>query len=545
MVKVETRLVSRGLPDKLFFLSCFLPVIETFYLLHGRFSFYTYLNGIPLTDSKGWFGCIKSLAYSESWPTESVDWCLRRPFYPLIASQIYKFMPNLNVYFIFCSLLFAIILLFTVGQVRKVCGDLAGWVTVIGASALWLVYGATQTLSEQVGISLGTLALGHFMRFVRDNRSTNLFLGSSFFLVAQLTRPGNAFYYLIPFLLVFLFGHQKLKLLTRLLVFCFFPLVFIVVSVRNFLGISNFMHSGNTWATIYGLQFNNQSWSASYSILPSDVNGETEIWSYIKNRTIQDISEHPLNIPKSILSNMQNIVSFGPLNLPIFLVLFSFFAYSLFYVYKNSILQRNMLVLIGFVLCTELTTYGISYNSEPIRTMSSSLVFSAALITLPISASLRYAWLSSRTVFLTTKGQSSQGLDYRIYIVSILTLLAIVLSPFESRSLKNLLTNPANNNQCKSLIKLNDFPSRYVQQQNLKDIRGTHGEWWIESIERLGGGSFLLATSVDQSGSSRDQSIYLRNSLIGDLRKGDRICIFTAEDQTLADIGFQEGTLLR
>jgi hypothetical protein len=177
--------------------------------------------------------------------------------------------------------------------------------------------------------------------------------------------------------------------------------------------------------------------------------------------------------------------------------------------------------------------------------MSSSLVFSAALIMWPISALLRFRWLSSRSVFLSRVGNPRQGLDYRIYIILILVLLAIVLSPFESRGSKNLFTNLPNDNQCQSLIKLNDFPSRYVQQQNLKDIRGTHGEWWIESIERLGGGSFLLTTSVDQSGSSRDQSIYLRNSLIGDLQKGDSICIFPAKDQTLAEIGFQEGNLLR
>jgi len=545
MAKVKIKLASWRPSDKLFFLSCFVPVIETLYLLLGRFSFYTYLNGIPLTDSKGWFGCIKSLAYSESWPVESVDWCLRRPFYPLIASQIYKFMPNLNVYFVACSLLFTLILLFTIGQVRKVCGDFAGWVTVIGASALWFVYGATQTLSEQVGISLGVLALGHFMCYIRESRNTNLYLGSSFFLIAQLTRPGNVFCYLIPFLLVFLFEHQKLRVLTRLLVFCYFPLVFLVLFVRKILGISNFMHSGNTWATIYGLQFNNQSWSASYSILPSNITGETEIWSYIKDRTIQDISAHPLNIPKSILENIQNIANFGPLNLPIFLVLLAFYTYCFFYVYKNSILKTKMLILIGFVLCAELITYGISYNSEPIRTMSSSLVFSAAIIVWPISALLRYAWLSSKSRFLTSKVESTRGVGYRISIVSILILFAMALSPFESQGSRNLFTDPGNDNRCESQIKLNDFPSRYVQQQDLKDIRGLHGEWWIEAIERLGSGSFLLTTSVDQSGSSRDSSIYLRNSFLGDLRKGDRICVFNSKDQTLATIGFQEGILLR
>ena len=536
--------VSWKFSDKLFFLSSFLPIAETIYLLSGRFSFYTFLNGIPITDSKVWFGCIKGLAYNGSWPVESEDWCLRRPFYPLVASQIYKVVPSLDVYFIFCSTIFTLILLFAVTQIRKVCGDFAGWITILGSSALWFVYGATQTLSEQAGITLGTLGLGFFMRYIHANQNSNLYLGSIFFLIAQLTRPGNVFSYMVPFLILVLFGNQRMRVLVRLIAFSYLPLVILVVSVRKFMGIPNFMHSGNTWATIYGLQFDNQSWAASYSILPKDISGEIAIWDFIKQRTLQDIAENPLNIPTSILNNAWNITNFWPLNPPIFLVLFVLFTYCIIFVYKNSILQAKFLVLVILALISELITYGISYNSDPIRTMSTTLIFSATIIALPISAFFRYKWLSSRKIFQETKTLTRSGSRALLWFVTVFALIAFSVSLFTPQGPQNEYSVSNIDDGCKFRITLSDFPSSFVQQQDLQSIRGTHGEWWVGAIERLGTGSLLLVTSVDETGAARDSSIYLRNYYVGDLRKGAVICVKPSKDSTLSELGFQEGFLL-
>jgi hypothetical protein len=541
---VNIKSVSWKFSDKLFFLSSFLPVAETIYLLSGRFSFYTFLNGIPITDSKVWFGCIKSLAYDGSWPVESEDWCLRRPFYPLVASQIYKVVPSLDVYFIFCSTIFTLILLFAVTQVRKVCGDFAGWVTILGSSALWFVYGATQTLSEQAGITLGTLGLGFFMRYIYANQNLNLYLGSIFFLTAQLTRPGNVFSYMVPLLILVLFGNQRLRVLVRLIAFSYLPLVMLVVTVRKFMGISNFMHSGNTWATIYGLQFDNQSWASSYSILPKDISGEIAIWDFIKQRTLQDIAENPLNIPTSILQNAWNITNFWPLNPPIFLVLFALFTFCIFLVYKNSILQAKFLVLVTFALISELITYGISYNSDPVRTMSTTLTFSATIIVLPISAYLRYVWLSSRATFHGVRTLSLSGSRNLPWFVTVFALIVVSVALFTPQGKQNEYSMSDIGDGCVFRITLSEFPSSFVQHQDLQSIRGTHGEWWVGAIERLGTGSLLLVTSVDETGAARDSSIYLRNYFVGDVRKGDVFCVKTSKDSTLAELGFQEGFLL-
>lgn len=531
--------------DKIFFFSCLIPIIETLYLLSGRLSFYTFLNGIPITDSKGWFGCIKSLAYTGSWPAESVDWCLRRPFYPIFASQIYKFMPSLDAYFIICSTAFTLILMFTVTQVRKIGGDLAGWVVILGSSALWFVYGATQTLSEQAGITLGTLGLGYFMRYLLTHQNINLYMGSIFFLTAQMTRPGNVFCYMFPVFLVVLFANQRMKVLAQLIAVSYMPLAILVVTVRNYMGIPNFMHSGNTWATIYGLQFDNQSWAASYSILPKNVSGEIAIWSYIKDRTLQNIFEHPLNIPKSVLQNIWNIIDFGPLNLPIFLILVSVFSYSFIYIYRKSILPGNLMVLVLFALISELLTFGVSYNSEPIRTMSTSLIFSTTLIVLPLSAFIRYNWLSSKIKFQTVEPAQVQNFSFRTLFVPGLVILALSLQLFIPQGPRNLYVASRDDDQCEFQITLRDFPSSFVQQQDLERIRGTHGEWWIESIQKLGTGSFLLTTSVDDFGATRDSSIYLRKYFVGDLRNGDTICVLKSQVGALSELGFQEGILMR
>ena len=64
------------------------------------------------------------------------------------------------------------------------------------------------------------------------------------------------------------------------------------------------------------------------------------------------------------------------------------------------------------------------------------------------------------------------------------------------------------------------------------------------AIERLGTGSLLLVTSNDETGATRDSSIYLQNYFVGDLREGTVICVTPSKNTTLSELGFQEGFLL-
>ncbi len=531
--------------DLLFSLGSLIPVIETLYLILSRSSFYIYLNGIPLNDSKVWYGCIKSLVLSNSWPVENVDWCLRRPFYPLIASQIYKLVPNLNIYFLVFSFLFSIILFFTIKELRRFAGDFAALIGLLCATLLWLVYGATQTLSEQVGISLGTLSFCFFLRYVSSTQTHALYFGSVFLLIAQLTRPGNVFSYVIPFLLVVLYENRKFISLLRLIVVCYLPLVALVALIRKIFDIPNFMHSGNTWATIYGLQFGNQSWSASYSILPDGLTTEPEIWDYIREFTIEDIKSHPFNIIDSIFRNIFNIVNFGPLNLQIFVVLFSIFIFSLYHSYRLAILPLRLIFLIVFVSVTELLTYGLSYNSDPIRTMSTSLVLTCSLIAIPISAILRFYWLGSRTTV-----NSSRVVDLKRFEISTLVMVSVfctvgIFSSLSTPKSPNTFSATRGENSCSQKIVLSDIPSKYVQHQNLTDIVGKHGEWWISSINDLKSGSLLLVTSIDEDGSTHDTSIYLADVEVGELSRGDILCIQESKTLSVTQLGFQEGFVAR
>jgi hypothetical protein len=547
LVSLSLRFPTRKFSDKLFFVGCLIPIVETIYLLVTRSSFYTYLNGIPITDSKGWFSCVKSLAYSNSWPLENEDWCLRRPFYPLIAAQIFKVTPSLNYYFILCSMIFSVILFFTIIQIRRLFGDVAGWTGILGASGLWLVYGATHTLSEQVGISFGTLALGLFLHYLHGNGSSSLYIGSIFFLVAQLTRPGNVFSYLIPFLLVLLFENQKVRMLIHLGFFVYLPLGVLILLVRKLMGLPNFMHSGNSWATIYGLQFDNQFWSSAYSILPEGVTGEIEVWEFIRKAVVDDIKKHPFNIIESVSANVLNVVDIGPLNLPIFTLLLVFFVYSVYCTSKKSILPRRLLVLIIFVLSTELVTYGVSYNSEPIRTMSTTLIFASVIIVSPISILLRFSWLASRISFSESQKIVSESSKRGHWLVptSMVFIVSLIVSLVNTSSPRNLYLSSGPENECSYQISISDYPSKFIQQQNLRNILGKNGEWWIDTIANLETGSFVLITSTDRMNNTRDSSVYLRNNLIGDLRRGDRLCVVTSKDQNLSALGFQEGTIIR
>jgi hypothetical protein len=544
---IETGIFKKISSIRLIYLACTLPIIESLYLILSRSSFYTYMNGIPVTDSKGWFGCIKSLAYTNSWPVESEDWCLRRPLYPLIASRVFRVVPNLDLFFISFSLIYSLTLYFTVKQVRKIGGDLSAWVAIFGAASLWFVYGATQTLSEQVGLILGTLGIAFFFKYLVNFEMKSLYFGTYFFCIAQSARPGNVFSYLFPILLILLIEQRKIIGILRLSLFCYLPLILSVFAIRRIFSIPNFMHSGNSWATIYGLQFDNQPWTASYEALPKGITGETQIWDYIKKVTLSDVKENPFNIPISILKNSMNVVNFGPLNLVSSSLILLVFVLSLVYVYKKAILPVNLIVIVVVVPITELLTYGISYFSEPIRTMSTTLIFSAVLLSLPISSILRYMWLSSRTTVGHSIASSPTHTQRSKIALIFFALSLLFVYPVGTPSSPNLFLMAKHADRCAFEITINDYPSKYIQQQDLNKIEGKYGEWWSPLISQLNQGSFVLITSVDSLGNSHDSSVYLENTPVGALKRGDIICIsrLDEENQTLSSLGFNHAFILK
>lgn len=528
-------------------LACTLPILETLYIILSRSSFYTYMNGIPISDSKGWFGCVKSLAYTNSWPVESEDWCLRRPLYPLIASRVFKITPNLDLFFLSFSMIYSLILLFAVRQVVRMCGNLSAWVAVFVAASLWFVYGATQTLSEQVGLILGTLGMAFFFKYLLNFELRTLYFGTFFFCTAQSVRPGNLFSYLFPILMILLIEKRKYIGLAKLSLYCYLPLILSVFAIRRIFNTPNFMHSGNSWATIYGLQFGNKPWTASYEALPKGITGEIQIWEYIKDLTLKDIQVNPLNIPISVLKNLANIVDFGPLDLASFSILLVVLIYSLFYAYKKGILPFKLILLVIIVPITELLTYGISYFSEPIRTMSTTLIFSAVLMSLPISASLRYLWLGSRaTVGNVTESPPESSRNTKFPLIFFLAFI-LAIYPIGPHPSPNKYVIPKNSQRCLIEITLNDYPSKYIQQQDLNKIVGKFGEWWSPLIGQLSGGSFVLITSVDSLGRTHNTSIYLEHKSVGSLKRGDVICIanINGEDKILSSLGFIRAFILQ
>ena len=546
LVSIRTSILKKVSSIRLIHLACILPVLETLYLILSRSSFYTYMNGIPVTDSKGWFGCIKSLAYTNSWPVESEDWCLRRPLYPLIASRVFKIIPNLDLYFLFFSLIYSLTLLFAVRHVLRLCGNLSAWVAVFGAAFLWFVYGATQTLSEQVGLILGTLGMAYFFKYLLNFELRTLYFGTYFFCIAQSARPGNAFSYLFPVLFILLIEKRKYLGLAKISLYCYLPLIISVFAIRRIFGTPNFMHSGNSWATIYGLQFDNQPWTASYEALPKGISGEIQIWEYIKNLTLNDIRDNPFNIPISILKNLANIVDFGPLNLMSFSILVMVLIISIIYGYKRNILPVRLFLLVVIVPITELLTFGISYFSEPMRTMSTTLIFSAVLLSLPISAIFRYLWLGSRTTIRNVMELPPAASSNNKFPLILLVAFILAIYPIGKPSSPNSFLIPINNQRCSIEITINDYPSKYIQQQDLNRIEGKYGEWWSPLIRQLNKGSFVLITSVDSSGRTHDSSVYLENKPVGSLKRGDVICVtnFNDENQVLSSLGFNRAFIL-
>ena len=242
----------------------------------------------------------------------------------------------------------------------------------------------------------------------------------------------------------------------------------------------------------------------------------------------------------------ENFLQTQALNLISFSILLMVLVISIIYVYKRNILPVRIFLLVVIVPITELLTFGISYFSEPIRTMSTTLIFSAVLLSLPISAIFRYLWLGSRTTIRNVMELPPVASSNNKFLLILLVAFILAIYPIGKPSSPNSFLIPMKNQRCSIEITINDYPSKYIQQQDLNRIEGKYGEWWSPLIRQLNKGSFVLITSVDSSGRTHDSSVYLENKPVGSLMRGDVICVtnFNDENQVLSSLGFNRAFIL-
>jgi hypothetical protein len=162
--------------------------------------------------------------------------------------------------------------------------------------------------------------------------------------------------------------------------------------IRNISGPDYFMHSSNKWFTIFGLQFNT-GWRDAYNFIPSAITSDVEQGEYVRGLVLNDLVKNPLQIPKSVLENLvQVLISVGDkMPGPSYLSGFIMILCLAFILWKSTVcISRNRDFLIPAITLLllpigELLFLGVFFRSEFIRTLSSSYIVSGGVLLLILS----------------------------------------------------------------------------------------------------------------------------------------------------------------
>lgn len=518
------------------------PVIETLFQLLFKNSIYMSMGGVAVSDSSAWLGCIKSLASGHQWPVDDRDWCMRRPLYPILCSIFFKIFPSINFYFIFISILCGVVLYKMIGTITCAYGKLCSTVVSISLLILWWEFAATQTMSEQFGLIFSLLSLNYFTKYTLSRRDRDLLYFSFFIFMAQLIRPGNFFFFIFPVLLLFLYSNSRMKSFLSLIFGVLIPFLSIIFLIRKSWGISNFLNSGNSWATLYGLQHGNNSWGYLYSQIPSNLSSEGEIWGFARESTVASFVKNPFAIPKSMLSNIFDLFDYHHATWIILATLAILFLATTFTALRNKILPFPIGWAIGFVLFTEILTYGFSAKADPIRTMSTSTIYLVLMLSMPMQMIIKKGY-ASHSFDMTLLGKPSKPNDKVRNFIIIVVSFGLVLLPTNLEKSASVFSESKQSN-CSYFVTIGSYPSSLIQAQNIKLVQAPINAWWGPILASFGYGTIVSISARNRESQWRKFNLIIENVGVNRLKSGQRYCVSKTQTQNQNQIGFFSATLV-
>jgi hypothetical protein len=365
------------------------PVAITIYLQTALKSSLDSLSGIPLSDAAGWAACSKFIAFFGEFPINNGGWCDRKPVYPMFFGLLLRFTNNINLTHIIVSILIALASYWAFNESQKYLGFIASLPIMIASSAYWYIWGANQFLTESIGLLFGLLTFTSFLKLVHNLSSVNLISFGAISSLGQIIRPGNILIFAIP-LLAIVFSKISIQIkIIKSLIFtgsylASFLMLQLFATIKNF---SNFQNSGNAWSTLYGLQNQNQSWSAAYELPELKlISNDYEKSQIIMEKTIQTVKDNPTKIFVNTLRNIQEMFTthlpfFSPIEFPaeVFYALLSVL-FALIFIYflvdflrNHRISPSNRASHFGIIVST-VCMYGVSWKSDPYRALSATQI---------------------------------------------------------------------------------------------------------------------------------------------------------------------------
>lgn len=543
------------------------PVFLTFFLIIKEESIGLSMSGLQISDANGWNACIKSFAHFGKFPVGASDWCMRRPLFPIIAAFEFRIFNSTQILLIFNSFVFGIVSAWAYSKVRKVLSLVLSGFLLVYIWVYWTIFAATQTMTESFGITLGILSLGFISIFLCDNQFRYLAYCTYALCLANMIRPGNLLAVFVPliFLAAPVFSNRRIKLSLILIAIATLP-QFLITSFAKMIGLGNFLHGGNSWATFYGLANGNQDWTAAYKI-PKVAQSQSEIqmWELVKTETFKILRENPFDIIKNTFANIaqlvfSNIPFFSPRSLPVttpLKILNLIFVTSLVFFLIKFLLNRNLPLVnrlgIFAFLSTNVIFFGIIYKSDPFRTLSSTQsIF--VFVWLYILGNRRGQNERPRTRTkksprTNTKKKSEEALIRKVQLPSPILLVLPVCTLITLIFIgPHIAINPKLNvlEKCRTVsdfrIALGTLDYRKVSSIHLPGLY-----WWEDTIKAMPNGYLIQGLAVDENKNIQQINLFVKSesTISKEVLTGACFSFIENSDLTLVlnNLSFVEGRI--
>jgi hypothetical protein len=477
------------------------PVILNSLAIHTKPSTALSMGGMQVSDANGWNACIKSIAIFSEFPVGANDWCLRRPLYPLIAGFEFQLFQSTATLLVFNSFLFGLVSVWSYIHVRHFLGRFLGLFLLGYQWIYWERFASTQTMTESFGLILGTIALGFVCKEFKIQSFQNIAYLATTISFINLVRPGNLLVYILPFLLLLgtRYSKSRIQLTLFLVAVISIPHIFIRL-VAKLVGINNFLHGGNSWATLYGLIVGNQDWTAAYSISGAkNVANEIELWNLVREASLKSLSENPFDLVFNTLANVTyfltkqvpffpttSVFSYIPRFVYLFLMLF--FAWKLFMFSKKKTVAIQVRLVVVVTICSTFLFYGILLKSDPFRALSSTQALFLFLCLLTLSKTRK---IEKDKKFSKTK--ELHCLPKGVVSSTIPTLFCIVLIVISFKQFDSPMLVPRNNCAVEGEFEIVDGTLEY---KNVSEIELPGRYWWEDVISKLPNGYLIQGLSV-------------------------------------------------
>ena len=534
-----------------------IPVFLTFFLIVNGYSVNLSMSGMQISDANGWNACIKSFAHFGKFPVGASDWCMRRPLFPIIAAFEFRIFDSTQVLLIFNSLVFGIVTAWSYSKFRKILPFVFSTSLLVYIWSYWAIFAATQTMTESFGITLGILSLGFISIFLRDIQFRYLAYCTYSLSLAIMIRPGNLLAVFVPIVFVSApeFSNHRVKFSSILFAIATLP-QFLVESFAKMIGLSNFLHGGNSWATFYGLANGNQDWTAAYKIPKvAQAQSEIQMWEIVKTEAINVLRENPFDIIKNTFTNIAQLVFnhipfFSPRSLPVttpikilnaILVTFLLVLLAKFLLNKSLPLV-NRLGIFAFLI-TNVVFLGVIYKSDPFRTLSSTQsIFVFAW--LYILSNHRRRNVRQR---INTRKKSDDALAQKMALPSavwmtipVCTLMALIFTG------PHIAINPELNvsEKCRTVsefkVELGTMDFRRVSNIELPGMY-----WWEDTINAIPRGYLVQGLTIDKDRNIQQVNVFIKSQSVISKEILTHACFSFVENSELAvelnKISFVEG----